>query len=88
MAEISAKEIPAVLIPYPFGSGHQRLNAEIFSRDHRGLVAAQAGFTAENLARHIEALLFSEWPSIREPKRAKAREALADFITEIASPPG
>lgn len=87
LAEISAKNIPAVLIPYPFGSGHQRLNAEIFSRDHRAVVALQAELTAGALAGHIEALLLQGLPNKRDSKGVKAREILADFITEIASDP-
>ena len=84
LAEISAKEIPAVLIPYPFGSGHQLLNAEIFSRNHRALVALQAEMTPEKLAGYLEKLLTERVPPKATTGKTHARETLADFITEIA----
>ena len=89
LAEISMKNIPAVLVPYPFGNGHQKLNAEIFSQTHRAVVSAQADLTAEKLAGHIVGLVLEDGV-IAAPsggfsdERPNARKLLADFITETA----
>ncbi len=90
LAEISTKNIPAILIPYPFGSGHQKLNATVFSQMHQAIVLVQAGLTAEKMAWHIEGLARENSGSVprngaSSDTRPNARELLADFIMETAS---
>ncbi len=87
LAEISLKQIPAVLIPYPFGSGHQLLNAQSHSRSHRAVVMLQKDLTAEKLAVVVkDSVLEAELDKEpRVPRKDKnAREVLADFILETA----
>ena len=31
LAEVRTRDIPVLLVPYPFGDGHQRANAEVYS---------------------------------------------------------
>ncbi len=94
LAEISTKSIPALLIPYPFDNGHQKLNATIFSLTHRAVVALQKDLTAESFARHLEALVAEsekETPSrgtFLPAEKTNARKLLADFIMECAGDHG
>ncbi len=94
LAEISAKQIPAILIPYPFGSGHQFLNAQVFSGSHRAVVTAQKELNPEKLAQQVKELVMeaeskknlgtTEAQKAGGPLR-NPREALADFIMETAN---
>jgi UDP-N-acetylglucosamine--N-acetylmuramyl-(pentapeptide) pyrophosphoryl-undecaprenol N-acetylglucosamine transferase len=89
LAEIGSKNIPAILIPYPYGNGHQRVNAEVFGRDRPDtVVLEQQGLTAEILACSLTALLgrAAELRKRRAQSEAglNARTALADFILEVA----
>lgn len=86
LAEIASKDIPAVLVPYPFGNGHQKLNADIFARDHRAIVTPQADLSAEKMAAYLEKILTDPpAPKTRVPSSG-ARERLADFIEEVFRP--
>ncbi len=89
LAEISAKKIPAILMPYPFGDGHQFRNAEVFSRHHESLVMRQGEVTPQALAEALEQRLLkiSERAGERHPAQASsgARALLADFVIECAS---
>lgn len=89
LAEISTKNIPALLIPYPFGNGHQKLNADVFSRTHRTKVEVQKDLTAEKMALDLEALAAEGWAVFSGPSsvdlKTNARKLLADFIMEIAN---
>ena len=49
LAEIAFKNIPAVLVPYPHGDGHQRENARVYSRTHRACVTEQSELTPAKL---------------------------------------
>ncbi len=88
LAEIDAKDIPAILIPYPFADGHQRMNARVFAENHRARVVEQSELTPERLAALLKETL-SE--AERGPMSAEktgfsggnARKALADFFEEI-----
>ena len=87
LAEIEAKGIPAILIPYPFADGHQRENARVFSAHGRAVVAEQKDLTPEHLARLIEEMIdrCREGSAVKErPTRPNARAALADFLEEYA----
>lgn len=88
LAEIHAKDLPAILIPYPFADGHQRVNARVFAENHRARVAEQSSLTPERLAGLLkEALTEAESGSTPErqtgPSGGNARTALADFFEEV-----
>ncbi len=90
LAEISARQIPAILVPYPHGDGHQRLNARVFSQTHEALVAEQSGLTPEKLAALLQSFLSKNRPADSREVSAEtvdnqtsgARRALACFIEE------
>ena len=92
LAEIEAKGLPAILVPYPHGDGHQRENARVFSRKNRAIVVEQSELTPEKLAGHIRDLFndrrkggFETRPYI-ESNGQNARVRLADFLEECAHP--
>ena len=89
LAEIAVKGIPAILIPYPFGDGHQFRNAEAFGRTHGATVLKQGELTGAELARQLEALWTDlgraravETPHGWQPRNA--RRSLAEYIVETA----
>ena len=89
LAEIEAKDIPAILVPYPYGDGHQRANARVFAKNRRAILAEQAELTPEKLAGHIRDLLHGLQPragglETRPYEAANARTRLADFLEECA----
>ncbi|MGH7198756.1 MAG: undecaprenyldiphospho-muramoylpentapeptide beta-N-acetylglucosaminyltransferase [Candidatus Omnitrophota bacterium] len=87
LAEIAGKNMPAILIPYPHGSGHQLVNAQAFARTWRATIVEQKDLTAEKLAG-----LLAETIEAQSGKREEAggsasvngainaRVLLADFI--------
>jgi len=90
LAEVDAKKIPTILIPYPYGSGHQRANAKIFSQSGRAVVAEQSSLTPRSLAD----LLIRRMGSVRDGTGARemapllppnSRKLLTDFILEMVS---
>ncbi len=86
LAEIDAKDLPAILVPYPFADGHQRENARVFAVRHRVRVAEQIDLTPGKLALFIkETLVEAERVSERpRPAASKARVALANYLEELA----
>ena len=86
LAEIDAKDLPAILVPYPFADGHQRANARVFAEHHRARVVEQSELTPEKLAGLLrEILAEAERPSGHSrTERSNARQALADFFEELA----
>jgi UDP-N-acetylglucosamine--N-acetylmuramyl-(pentapeptide) pyrophosphoryl-undecaprenol N-acetylglucosamine transferase len=84
LAEIDALDLPALLVPYPYGDGHQRENARVFAATHRARVAEQWDLTAEKTIQELLHLLSlaSVPPS---PRPSRSRAALADFLQECAS---
>jgi UDP-N-acetylglucosamine--N-acetylmuramyl-(pentapeptide) pyrophosphoryl-undecaprenol N-acetylglucosamine transferase len=92
LAEITAKRIPAILIPYPYGNGHQRDNARVFSKSREALVLEQADLTGEKLAAFLVEYLAKTAPGAPVERCRRAGEAgtnsrtlLADFIEEEIS---
>ena len=94
LAEISAKNIPAILIPYPAADGHQLANARAFCLARESVVREQKELTGERLAetltdfinkikaRRIRGLALS-----REilNERANSRMLLADYMMATLS---
>jgi len=87
LAEITAKHLPAILIPYPFAGAHQLENARAFGRTGDATILEQGGLKPERLAERIEEKagrlrpLRGSGPSAAPPS---ARVKLADFIEEMA----
>ena len=82
MAEIAAKGIPAVLVPYPFGGAHQLENARAFARSNEAAIIGQSELTPERLAREVSRLL--ERGPLKPAAPSDARRRLADLILETA----
>jgi UDP-N-acetylglucosamine:LPS N-acetylglucosamine transferase len=85
LAEIATKQIPAILIPYPFGDGHQIANAETFCRQRPAIVVEQKDLTVERLSGLFIRFLAGELSWKNKPDvsaKANARVLLADFIEE------
>lgn len=88
LSEIQAKNIPAILVPYPFADGHQRENARVFSAESSAVVAEQKELTPERLAGLIKEMfdrLGAREPSKPRETRLNARVLLADFLEECAA---
>lgn len=88
LAEIAVKKIPAILIPYPYGDGHQRFNAKLFSQKNEATVLEQRGLTAERLAQVLTQQIRRSSSTVR-PKTevSSSRRLLSDFILETAASP-
>ena len=81
LAEIAAKQIPAILIPYPYGNGHQLLNAKAFCGRHEAVVLEQEHLTSQKLKEKILVMLKK---NNRLPAESNSRKSLADFIEASA----
>ena len=72
IAELTAMELPSILIPYPYAGAHQRANAEWARGAGGAILLEEKGLTAERLWREVERLL-------SDPARlAGMRRALRD----------
>lgn len=78
LAEIRAKGLPAILVPYPYADGHQRENARVFALGGRARVAEQAELTPEKLAALLKESF--EAPRGAAPEPPRARAAMASFL--------
>jgi len=86
LAEIAAKSIPAILIPYPYAGGHQLANAEVYRNANRAMVVEQKELTADFLKELIMRHL-AEMPKEADASGLRTKEEelnprvrLADFI--------
>ena len=85
LAEIRAKQLPVLLVPYPFADGHQRANAEVFQREYGARVVEQNELDGQKLARIVEEMM-NEVPSNTRPSASvsggtlNARQVLADAL--------
>ncbi|HEY3862448.1 MAG TPA: undecaprenyldiphospho-muramoylpentapeptide beta-N-acetylglucosaminyltransferase [Verrucomicrobiae bacterium] len=80
LAELAARQLPAVLIPYPTAAdNHQHFNALAFAQNGAARLVAQDTATPESLAREILNLLGDE------PKRSAMRRALTAWQSPAAS---
>ncbi|MBI4431962.1 MAG: UDP-N-acetylglucosamine--N-acetylmuramyl-(pentapeptide) pyrophosphoryl-undecaprenol N-acetylglucosamine transferase [Candidatus Omnitrophica bacterium] len=81
LAEVAVKGIPVLLLPYPYGSGHQMANAKAFARHHNTVLLNPLETTPRELAMKLETL------KNRQPipgSFTEARKRLADFVEELA----
>lgn len=80
LAELAARQLPAVLIPYPTAAdNHQYFNAQAFVQTGAAFMVTQESATPELLTRPIVEL-------IRNPlKRSAMQSALADWHTPAAA---
>jgi len=86
LAEVAVKRIPTILIPYPFGDGHQRHNARAYARGRDAVVVEQETLTPATLASLVGRYLDAPGPPFPETApAAQARVRLADFILENAA---
>ncbi|MCG3176288.1 MAG: UDP-N-acetylglucosamine--N-acetylmuramyl-(pentapeptide) pyrophosphoryl-undecaprenol N-acetylglucosamine transferase [Candidatus Omnitrophica bacterium] len=87
LSEIAEKEIPAILVPYPHGDGHQRWNAKVFAGRYGAEVVEQAELTPERAADLLGRALRgeSEVRGRASGEGAQARRRLADLVLEVAA---
>lgn len=89
LAEAQTKNIPAVLVPYPFAGGHQQKNAEAFARGREAVIIPQAELTCAKLKGSLEKYLLPGTQRasgvFQQEKAPNARALLADFIEELAA---
>ena len=91
LAEIRAKNIPAILIPYPAADGHQLVNAKVFCREGRSMFWEQKDMTSEKLAEalteFINKIAAQGRTEPRDPRKIyegpkNPRSLLADYMME------
>jgi UDP-N-acetylglucosamine--N-acetylmuramyl-(pentapeptide) pyrophosphoryl-undecaprenol N-acetylglucosamine transferase len=91
VAEILARGIPALLVPYPYASAdHQTRNAEAIAAQGAALVVADADLSPEVLTREVATLLDPELNarmrsaalSLAKPDAATR---IADLVVELAA---
>jgi UDP-N-acetylglucosamine--N-acetylmuramyl-(pentapeptide) pyrophosphoryl-undecaprenol N-acetylglucosamine transferase len=86
MAEVAARRIPAVVVPYPHAAAHQEANTRPFVDAGAAIMVPDAELSGERLAALVRTLLGDEQ---RRQRMAEAAEALsqpnaADAIADIA----
>ena len=87
LAEVRTRDIPVLLVPYPFGDGHQRANAEVYSHRIGARVEEQKELDAQTLAQILEQMMresTSRGTAARDLAAAgpNARAQLAEFIEQ------
>jgi UDP-N-acetylglucosamine--N-acetylmuramyl-(pentapeptide) pyrophosphoryl-undecaprenol N-acetylglucosamine transferase len=92
LAEVRTKNIPVLLVPYPFGDGHQRANAEVYSHLIGARVVEQKELDAPKLAQILEQMIketsaHHAGSADRSGAQPNARIRLAEFIGQCASAP-
>ncbi len=89
LAEAACKNIPVILIPYPFGDGHQRENAKIYGRERSAVILEQSDLDPERLAKILIEQINKDEKIMNIPLRlsasVNARALLSDFIVDIAN---
>ena len=86
LAEVKTRSIPVLLVPYPFGDGHQRANAKVYQKLIGARVCEQKELNAEKLAEILgEMMREISTSSLRPQVGPNARIALAEFIEECSS---
>ena len=93
VAEILARGVPSLLVPYPLAAGdHQTRNARIVADEGAALMVGDAELDSDRLARAVATLLD---PVVNGPMRAAALRLarpdaavrIADVVVELIAPP-
>ena len=88
LAEVATKNIPVLLVPYPFADGHQYANADVYQHLIGARVAEQRDLNPEKLAKMLEQMMqeVRQHPadSAAVVSGSNARQALADFMEATA----
>ena len=80
LAEISARRIPAILVPFPYATAdHQTTNAKAYVERGAASMIADADVESEDFTRQLFELIESA------QVRARMRQAAATFETEDAA---
>ncbi len=66
LAEIAFFKLPAVLIPYPFAGGHQKLNALYFQKREAAVVLKEEEANPDTLLDAIEEILYKNFWKYKE----------------------
>jgi UDP-N-acetylglucosamine--N-acetylmuramyl-(pentapeptide) pyrophosphoryl-undecaprenol N-acetylglucosamine transferase len=82
-AELTARGVPAVLVPYPHAGAHQEANARILERAGAAVTLLEKDLDGESLAEALLSILQDEarLRSMREASRAVGRPGAAADIT-------
>ncbi|MDD3115298.1 MAG: undecaprenyldiphospho-muramoylpentapeptide beta-N-acetylglucosaminyltransferase [Anaerovibrio sp.] len=91
LAELTAKGIPAILVPYPYAAeNHQEFNARAVARAGAARVILNKDLTGQALIENIDSMLSDEsiLAAMSEASRAlgrpQAAETIAELIIELA----
>lgn len=85
LAELTAKGVPAVLVPYPYATAnHQEFNARAVEAAGAAKVILDKELTGENLLEEIEKLLISD-EALQAMKQAAKSIGRPEAAAEIAS---
>ena len=90
IAELARCGIPAILIPYPFAEGHQRLNAKLVEEAGGGLVVEECEAAPERVLGLVRRLVADRrlrsimGAQMRTLHRDDATQRLTDAILELA----
>ena len=94
VAEVLARGVPSLLVPYPRAAGdHQTKNARVVAQEGAALLVADADLDRDSLTRAVETLLD---PAVNRRMRAAAlrlarphaASSIADVIVELVAAPG
>ncbi|MDR3564944.1 MAG: undecaprenyldiphospho-muramoylpentapeptide beta-N-acetylglucosaminyltransferase [Negativicutes bacterium] len=95
LAELTARGIPAILVPYPFAAeNHQEFNARVLEEQGAAVVIRDAELTGAKLVAEIEKLLSSREDLVRMAEASKrlgrpdAAAVIARMAIDLAGPSG
>lgn len=87
LAEITARGIPAILVPYPYATGnHQEYNAQILEKHGAAIVVSDTELTGDLLIDKIKELIVNEKLLVKMKKNSKKMgqpKAVDNLVSEI-----